>query len=168
MHNEKETLRLAPELLFAAVEEQLSIGRSASFTVTGMSMWPFICHGRDQVVVENCDPASLCVGDIVLFQTPLTNYMLHRVTALRSDAFETTGDGNCFRDGWFPRECVKARVETVIRNGRAHDCRSFSWRVLSSLWRGLFPVRGFLLRLLRCIGHGKARLRKWLRRSAHN
>lgn len=106
MTHETETKRLAPELLFAAVEEQLALGRKASFTVTGMSMWPFICHGRDQVVVTACDPDSLRVGDVVLFQTPLGNYMLHRVTALGPDAFETTGDGNCFFFPCADRFCV--------------------------------------------------------------
>ena len=43
-------------------------------------MWPFICHGRDRVVLSSCTPDQLKVGDIVLFQTPLGNYMLHRIT----------------------------------------------------------------------------------------
>ena len=89
--------------LFAAIEEQLALGRKALFTVTGMSMWPFICHGRDSVIVEAGVPDLLRVGDIVLLQTPMTNYMLHRITGLKEDSFETTGDGNCFRDGWGKR-----------------------------------------------------------------
>lgn len=165
MEHATETERLAPELLFAAVEEQLALGRRASFTVTGRSMWPFICHGRDQVVVAACDPASLRVGDIVLLQTPLGNYMLHRVTALRPDAFETTGDGNCFRDGWFPRDCVKARVESIRRAGRTIDCADPGWRLVFACWRALFPARRQLLRLLRRIGRCKARVRKWRKQS---
>ncbi len=157
----RETERMAPELLFSAVSEELAAGRDASFTVTGMSMWPFICHGRDQVVVTACDPASLRVGDIVLIQTPLTNYMLHRITALRTDAFETTGDGNCFRDGWFPRSCVKARVKTITRGGRTIDCSALRWRFVFTVWRVLFPIRKPLLRLCRRLGALKARIRKW-------
>ena len=161
MTYETETKRLAPELLFAAVEEQLALGRKASFTVTGMSMWPFICHGRDQVIVASCDPNSLCVGDVILFQTPLGNYMLHRITALQPDSFETTGDGNCFRDGWFSRSCVRAKVETIIRDRRTIDCAAPSWRFVFTVWRILFPVRKPLLRLCRRLGALKARIRKW-------
>ena len=162
-----ETERLAPEALFSAVEEQLAVGRGASFTVTGMSMWPFICHGRDQVVVTACDPASLRIGDIVLFQTPLGNYMLHRITGLRADAFETTGDGNCFRDGWFSRECVRARVVSICRAGKTIDCDARCWRFAFRVWAFLFPIRGGLLRLLRRVGRWKARVRKWRNRSAN-
>ena len=161
MYNDTESKHLAPELLFAAVEEQLALGRKASFTVTGMSMWPFICHGRDQVVVTACDPDSLRVGDVVLFQTPLCNYMLHRVTALGPDAFETTGDGNCFRDGWFPRSCVRAKVETITRDGRAIDCSRLGWRFVFTIWRILFPLRKPLLHLAKRLGALKARIRKW-------
>ena len=162
MTHETQTKRLAPELLFAAVEEQLALGRKASFTVTGISMWPFIASRRDQVVVAACNPEKLHVGDIILFQTPLGNYMLHRITALKSGSFETTGDGNCFRDGWFPRSCVRAKVETITRNGRTIDCSRFGWRHIFTVWRILFPLRKPLLRLMKRLGAIKARLRKWI------
>lgn len=29
-------------------------------------MWPFLCHGRDQVVLDYCSLDSLKVGDILL------------------------------------------------------------------------------------------------------
>ncbi len=164
MEIEYEKQTIAPELLFAAVAEELAAGRRASFTVTGMSMWPFLCHLRDQVVVEKCDPAALRVGDIVLFQTPLGNYMLHRIIALRPDAFMTAGDGNCFRDGWFSPGCVKAKAVTVIRKGKAIGCGSAGWRFASGLWRALSPIRPLLLRLGRRMGNQKARIRKWLKK----
>ena len=57
---------ISSEVLFAAIAEQLAAGRQAAFTVTGMSMWPFLCHGRDQVIVGQAERASLRRGDIVL------------------------------------------------------------------------------------------------------
>ncbi len=134
--------------LFEVLIPMLEEGQKAIFTVSGMSMWPLICHGRDQVIVTACDPAALHVGDIILFQTQLGNYMLHRITALRKDAFETTGDGNCFRDGWFPRECVRAKVVSIRRKGKTIDCSDRRWRFVFACWRVLFPVRKGLLRLL--------------------
>ncbi len=134
--------------LFEALILMLEEGQKAIFTVSGMSMWSLICHGRDQVIVTACDSAALHVGDIILFRTQLGNYMLHRITALRTDAFETTGDGNCFRDGWFPRECVRAKVVSIRRSGKTIDCSDWRWRVVFACWRVLFPVRKGLLRLL--------------------
>ena len=161
MEQTNEIKRLEPSVLFAAVEEQLAQGRLASFTVTGMSMWPFICHDRDQVVVTACDPESLQVGDVILFQTPMGNYMLHRITALWQDNFETTGDGNRFRDGWFPLRCAKAKVVRIQRDGKSIDCEAPGWRFLFRVWMFLFPVRAPLLRLLKRLGRYKARIRRW-------
>ena len=155
---------IAPELLFSFVEEQLACRRDASFTVTGNSMWPFICHGRDQVIVSACDSNQLCIGDIILFQTLSGKYILHRITALRPDAFETTGDGNCYRDGWFPRNCVRARVVKIIRKKKKIDCNSLLWKTVFFLWRKLFPFRRYLLDLLLYIGRYKGRIRAWRRK----
>ena len=151
--------------LFEALRPLLEEGRKAVFPVSGMSMWPLICHGRDQVVVTACDPGELRVGDIVLLQTAFGNYLLHRVTALRPDAFETTGDGNCFRDGWFPRRCAKAKVVSVLRDGKTIDCASPGWRFVFACWRALFPVRKQLLLLLQRLGRCKAKVRKWRKRN---
>ncbi len=158
MNYSTEKTKIHSEILFSAVCGELRQGRKASFTVTGISMWPFLAHDRDQVIIAACDPASLKVGDIILFQTPLKNYMLHRVTGLKTGLFETTGDGNCFRDGWFPSPCLRGRVETIVRKGNKIDCNSLRWRTLFSLWMFLFPVRRQLLRLLRRIGRLKANL----------
>lgn len=99
---------ISSSVLFAAIEEELQNRHQASFTITGMSMWPFLCHGRDKVIITACAAADLKKGDIVLLQTPLGNYLLHRVTGRKTGIFETTGDGNCFRDGWFPDACLRA------------------------------------------------------------
>lgn len=77
---EKEKRFISSEILFSAITEQLVEHRQAAFTVTGMSMWPFLCHGRDRVIVEACQPDMLRRGDIILLQTHLGNYLLHRIT----------------------------------------------------------------------------------------
>lgn len=153
-----QDVKISADILFPAIEEQLSAGRKASFTVTGLSMWPFIGHARDQVIISACDPDTLKIGDIILFQPLTGKYILHRVTALREDAFETTGDGNCFRDGWFPRECVIARVETIIRDGKKIQCSKAGWRIAFYIWGELFPIRRSLLRLMRRLARYKARM----------
>lgn len=154
---------ISSKALFSAIEELLAEDRQAVFVVTGMSMWPFLCHGRDQVVVERCDQTRLKRGDVVLFQTALGNYILHRITRLDSEFFESTGDGNCFRDGRFPRTCIKARVRSFIRKGKTIPCDSPGWRAVFALWGMLFPVRGVLLKTLVRAGRMKDSVKKRLR-----
>lgn len=132
---------ISSEVLFAAIAEQLAAGRQAAFTVTGMSMWPFLCHGRDQVIVGQAEGASLRRGDIVLYQTAEGRYILHRITKLGRSTFQTTGDGNFFRDKEMPYHNIAARAEGVVRNGRTIACSDWRWKMLSEVWMLLYPFR---------------------------
>ena len=147
MQTEKQWI--SSEILFTAILEQLKENRKAVFIVTGMSMWPFLCHGRDQVVIEKCDLKKLTTGDIVLFQTNQGHYLLHRITKIENGKFQSTGDGNCFRDGWFELSCIRAKVAYLIRKDKRIDCDLLRWKIVFKLWNILFPVRGFLLKILK-------------------
>lgn len=50
---------ISSSVLFAAIEEELQNRHQASFTITGMSMWPFLCHERDKVIITSCAAADL-------------------------------------------------------------------------------------------------------------
>lgn len=137
--------------LFSAVFDALLDGKQVSFTVTGMSMWPFLCHGRDKVIVSSVE--NLKKGDIVLWQTPTGRHILHRLVYLDDIYFETAGDGNCFKDGRLPRTMIKAKVVSVVRKNKKISCDSFKWRILGSLWTMLFDWRKILLIILKKTSH---------------
>lgn len=160
---ETEKQWISPSDLFSAIQELLAEGRQAAFTVTGMSMWPFLCNGRDQVIIELCHPEEIHKGDVILLQTYYGNYLLHRVTKLKKDSFQTTGDGNCFRDGFFPFSCLRARVVQLVRKGKNIDCGLARWKLISFIWMLLFPIRRPLLRLLRKISQMKRKINKTIR-----
>lgn len=132
---------IAADVLFGAIAEELAENRRASFVVTGMSMWPFLCHGRDRAVLEAVKPEEIRKGDIVLLRTVLGNYLLHRVTRRRGDRIETTGDGNCFRDGEFPVSCVIGRCIAMVRPNRIIDCADPKWKLAFRCWMLLYPIR---------------------------
>lgn len=141
---ETERRKISSKILFDAIAEQLAERRQAVFVVTGMSMWPLICHGRDSVIVESVDSSVLHKGDIVLLKATETKYLLHRVTKLCPDGFETTGDGNCFRDGVFPYETLVARVVKVVRNGKTIDCQCWLMRLWGNVWMTAYPCRRWI------------------------
>lgn len=161
--NEIDFKQISAKELFSAIEELLAEGRQAAFTVTGMSMWPFLCHGRDQVIVASCRPEEIRRGDVALLQTYYGNYLLHRVTKLRKDSFQTTGDGNCFRDGFFPFSCLRARVVRMVRKGKSIDCGSARWRLIFFIWMFLYPFRRQMLWLLRSVSRLKGKIGKTFR-----
>jgi len=138
---------ISPDDLFCALEEQLAENRQALFTVTGMSMWPFLHHGRDQVVLAAVKPEDIRTGDIVLLRARQGRYLLHRVTKKTPMGIETTGDSNCFRDGLFPYGCVIGRTVTLIRAGKTIDCGAWQWKLVFRCWMLLFPLRKQLIAL---------------------
>lgn len=146
--------------LFSAIDELLAEHKQAVFTVTGMSMWPFICHGRDQVIITGCNSKEIKKGDIVLFETILGNYMLHRITNINEYWFETTGDGNCFSDGYFENSCIHGKVVKIIRKGKTIDCDSLFWQMIFQLWMLGFPIRKYLLAVLKKISTLKTKVKR--------
>lgn len=135
---------ISSKILFTAISEQLAKDRRASFTITGMSMWPLLCHGRDQVIVEKVNAENLRKGDIILYRIADDRYILHRITRLKETCFQTTGDGNTFRDPWMPYDCVTARASGIVRNGRTIDCSRLRWKAVFRIWMLLFPVRKWM------------------------
>ncbi len=147
---EAEKRWIASEVLFTAIEEELQEGRRASFTVTGMSMWPMMRHGCDRVVLEAVSPSKLRRGDIVLFCTTSIsgkNYLMHRITKVKGDQFQSTGDGNCFRDGWFQKSAVIGRIITIQRPDQTIHCDQIRWHLFGEIWMLLYPVRGWMMKV---------------------
>lgn len=138
---------ISSKVLFSAISEQLAENRQAAFTITGMSMWPFLCHGRDQVIVEHVDKDDLRIGDIILFRVSEERYILHRITCLGDAFFQTTGDGNLFRDMKMPYDCILAKAGKIIRKEKTIDCSNGAWKILSWIWMKLFPIRKWIFRI---------------------
>ena len=146
---------LPPEVLFSAMEELLKQGYDAEFTVVGNSMWPLLKNGRDTVILRTLD-SPLKKGDLVLFSPVKGRYLLHRVTRLGGDFFESTGDANFSSDGEFPVGCILGRVIVIHRKGKRISCKSLPYRLFVWVWMSLFPLRRPLLRLLRKCARGLA------------
>lgn len=155
---EIERRSISSKELFMAISEQLAEQRRAVFIVTGMSMWPLLCHGRDSVIIEATDETKIRKGDIVLIRVNEERYILHRVTKLLKTGFETTGDGNYFRDGVFPYDCLFAKVVQLVRRGKTIDCNTWYIKLYGLVWRILFPFRKIIFAIW-------FRLRPFLRRN---
>lgn len=86
--------------LFPVIEEMLEDGKSVRLTVSGNSMWPLIINNRDSVLLVPRGNTRLKRGEIILFRTSISHYVLHRITKVKKGGYITTGDGNLHRDGF--------------------------------------------------------------------
>ncbi len=139
------------ELFMSAVKEMLDSGLDVSFTVTGMSMWPFFTSRRDSVTVKKCTFSEIRQGDIILFSPSDNVYLLHRVIKKTDNDFVTAGDGNTFADGTFAPDKVIGKVSEICRKNKAFSAEGKLFRLLSGIWIFLFPVRKHILKALRQI-----------------
>lgn len=145
---ETSDFNVSGQNLFPVIEAMLEEGRQVRFTVSGNSMWPLISHNRDSVLLIPCDTKQLKKGDIILFQTSVSHYVLHRITKVKKDGYITTGDGNLTRDGFVPSESVRAKAAVVYRKNRVIDCNKWYWKIIFRVWMAAFPVRYFLIKAI--------------------
>lgn len=148
---ENDSLKIPADLLLNEVAERLNDGCSVTLRAKGSSMYPFIREGRDAVTLKRKD--VLRAGDVVLARLGDGTYVLHRIVALNGDEAVLRGDGNL-------RQSESCRIEDVLgaavgisRGGRHVDTSSFRERAAARLWMLLFPLRRFLLPLVRAVLH---------------
>lgn len=128
------------------IRNALAEGRPCQLVVTGSSMWPFLRHRKDAVVLVpvDRDPRP---GDILFYQRREDFCVLHRVVRRDANGLLTLcGDAQTHFEPVRPEQVV-ALVSHVRRGTRLFSCSALPWRFLVALWRWLLPVRNPLLRL---------------------
>lgn len=139
-----DELLLSNELFFKEVSRLLSQGQLVTLRAKGNSMYPFIAHGRDSVVLQKAN--DLTTGDIVLVRLPAQTYVLHRIYKIEGEWLTLMGDGNLHATERCRREEVLGKAVSILRNGqRVVECSSLAERMKAFCWRKLLPVRRYLL-----------------------
>ena len=124
----------------------LEQGKSASLTVTGNSMSPFLIHGRDQISFQKPD-GPLRRGDMAFFRRTDGEYVMHRVLRAEEKGYFLVGDGQQEVEGPILPGQVFAVVKQVCRKGRWIGPGDFWWDFFAGPWLWLLPLRPLLRRL---------------------
>ena len=117
------------------LKQSLSDGRTSTLKVVSGSMYPLIRAG-DSVVVQQCDPAHLRIGSIILYekQGVLIVHRLFRkhstdegvVLAAKADIARIT-------DGPFEGDSLYGEVTAVRKRWGEIDLTRFPWKTVSFL-----------------------------------
>lgn len=156
-------MKLLPnECFFAWVEEELARTGSVRFRVKGVSMYPLLRNGCDEVEVRSVDPATVRPGDILLFRYR-GRHVLHRLMRQAGVTYYLRGD-----NAWSEERCVGkdfvGRVEIVYRCrkkiGKVARCKavaphSLRWCCVVWLWRLYVALKR---RVWSIMGHKNYRL----------
>ena len=136
------------EQFFSMIESEIAEGRPVRFRLVGDSMYPLLRSGKDDVVLHPCTKEELQPMDIILFRFN-GRHLLHRIIRIDGERLHIQGDGSIAAT----EECLKGdvigKVHEVIRpGGKTISVNDRSWRLSSTLWRSLGPLRSLLLRVI--------------------
>lgn len=157
---------LDPRDALPRIRALLAEEKPCRLVVTGMSMWPFLRHKKDAVILTplSRDPRP---GDILFYERQQNLCILHRVVH-RDDTglLALCGDNQTALELVRPEQVI-ALVSHVERNGRLIPCRARRLRIPVGLWLWLLPVRRPLLTLGRRLAGLKTRAGAKIARSRH-
>ena len=130
----------------SVLKELVEEGREVSMLISGSSMSPFLCHGRDQVYFKAPD-RPLRVGDMVFFQRRSGQYVLHRICKVKDGGYYIVGDAQTAIEGPVSREQIFALVTRVRRKGRILAPGDFWWEFFARVWVRFIPLRPLLVKV---------------------
>lgn len=132
------------------VVKMLNEGHTVTLRLRGFSMRPFLEDRRDKVLLTKAiNPQR---GDAVLAEVGHHHYVLHRIIDIQGNHVTLRGDGNLGVE-----QCTIADVKGFAvgfyRKGRTKldSTNGMKWRIYSSLWTTLYPIRRYLLAFYRRI-----------------
>ena len=128
-------------ILIPQVEELIKRDKEVIIRAKGNSMLPYIKDGKDSVVLAQ--PKDLAVGDIVLARVQ-ERFVMHRIISINGNSCTMMGDGNIRGTEVFCNEAAIGNVIWIVKP----DARRVA-PGKARLWRGLLPIRRYLLALYR-------------------
>ena len=146
------------EELHKVIALQMENGGRAKLTVTGRSMLPLLRAYRDSVELIPVSGQQK-KGNIVLYRRANGQFVLHRIVALTESGYILCGDNEAVREP-VSQEQLLAVVDGLIRKGKTVSLDNLSYRGYTTIWVGLFPLRGLYIKIRRWCGQRYRKLRK--------
>ncbi len=151
--NGVESLGLRKEIpndvLLGLAREMISEGHTATISVKGYSMRPFLENQRDKVKLEAC--AEVHDYDAVLAEISPGHYVLHRVIGIDGDKLTLMGDGNVYGTEQCRLKDVAGVVTEYIRPNRTILATDNKLQRNIRIWRKVRFLRRYLLFIYKAI-----------------
>lgn len=134
---------------FFNIEQLLRDGNTIKLKPQGYSMYPLFYPGRDEAIIEPVDPSDLRRGDVALYRRRQSILVLHRIWKIREQKFYMVGDNQSEIEGPLDPDQFLGRLCGFVRNGHTISIKNPLYRILSSLWLRMLPVRPVVYRTTR-------------------
>lgn len=135
------------------IEQLLVDGKTIKIKPQGYSMYPLFVPGRDEACIERTDFSSLKRGDVILYRRDKSILVLHRIWKITGNSFYMVGDNQTEIEGPLRADQVRGKLTGFVRNGKFVDAKNPLYRLLSSLWLSLRPIRPCFWKFMSCLRH---------------
>lgn len=117
-----------------------------SLVIKGGSMTPFLADQRDTIFFRKPD-SPLAVGQIVFYQRPSGQFVVHRICKIRNGQLYIVGDAQQEIEGPVAPEQVFARVTRIKRKDKLIGPGDFWWEFFEHIWIHMIPLRLPIMRV---------------------
>ena len=126
------------------LRELTESGKEVSMLIAGSSMSPFLIHERDSICFKKPD-RTLRRGDMVFYQRPGGQYVMHRIYKVSAEGYYIVGDAQQDIEGPVKREQIFALITRVRRKGKWIAPGDFWWEFFEHVWIRMVPVRRLII-----------------------
>ena len=132
----------------SAIMPVLAAGHTLKLPFAGLSMYPLLAGGRDEVIIAAASGRHLKRGDIVLYKRKDGTHVLHRIHHVKNSMYYMLGDAQTWIEGPVREEDVLAVVTELIRKGKTILCSKSGYRFISELWLLMRPMRPQIMKIV--------------------
>ena len=155
MHSEHEQVIEESENEKKYPEELLRNGNTIQLKPNGWSMYPLFVPGRDWAILSPVDPLFLKRGDVALFRRPGSILVMHRIWKRIGNEFWFVGDNLPDIEGPVEPAQIAGKLTYFIRKGKKYSVANPGYKILSTIWLWMRPLRPAIHGFMRIVRHQK-------------
>lgn len=125
----------------SSYEDYLEEHGSLTYHFSGVSMLPLLRQGKDFFTVAKKGAERCKKYDVVLYRRPPNQYVLHRIVEVRAGDYVILGDNCICKEYGITDDDILAVMTSFTRRGREHDVHELPYRIYSSVWYAIYPLR---------------------------
>ena len=136
-------------------EDYLKENKELVYTCRGRSMLPLLREKKDLIMIGQRPGGRLEKYDVVLYLRTTRgrrDYVLHRIVQVRQDDYVILGDNCLEKEYGITDGQIIGVMKAFVRNGRKVSVHNPGYRLYSSVWVKLYPVRKVFLKARYCLG----------------
>ena len=103
--------------------------------------------GRDEALIQEVPVSSLRRNDVILYRRDQSILVLHRIARITPEGLFLVGDNQSKLEGPLREDQVRGKLIAFVRRGKETPVSNPLYRLLSSLWLCMLPVRPLCFRL---------------------